>query len=108
MAQQLYQDGSGYLPIRYSHMDTVSNFAVPVITKTQKQRFDLVKRCARVVEIRPIVGGNMTMQPFFTRRVHTKIAPCPNAEFIHLNGLYVGNNPEMTGREINSILSVFC
>lgn len=84
-----------------SHMDTVSNFSMPIICKTPelaakyKAKFD-----AAGVEIRPVIAGNMTKQPFYKKYVQD-IAPRPNSDFVHANGFYFGNNPEMTNEEIN-------
>lgn len=95
-----------YYPIRFGHMDTVSNFAFPLICKSKKIREQLVKRCNNVVEIRPIVGGDMTMQPFFLK-YYPKSKHLPNASLIHEQGLYFGNNPELTVKEKKQILSIF-
>jgi CDP-6-deoxy-D-xylo-4-hexulose-3-dehydrase len=48
------------------------------------------------------------MQPFFEKYAgRTTPSSCPNAELIHNQGLYFGNNPEMTENEINLIRSIF-
>jgi len=54
------------------------------------------------VEIRPIISGNMVDQPFF-KKYFPNQGPFPNASFIHENGFYCGNNPEMNPEEINFI-----
>jgi CDP-4-dehydro-6-deoxyglucose reductase, E1 len=107
MAASIYAKTDKYYPVKYSHIEVMSNFAVPIICRTEKIRDDLVKRCDGVVEIRPVVGGDMQMQPFFRKYVREKISDCPNARLIHDNGLYFGNNPDMTGREIRTIKKVF-
>ena len=40
------------------------------------------------------------MQPFIQKNLDTKF-DCPNAQYIHSNGFYFGNNPELTKDEIN-------
>lgn len=83
------------------HMDVISNFSMPVICKTPelanyyKQKFQEAE-----VEIRPVIAGNMTKQPFYKKYVDDT-APRPNSDLIHANGFYFGNNPEMTDQEIN-------
>ncbi|MFA5062281.1 MAG: DegT/DnrJ/EryC1/StrS family aminotransferase [Patescibacteria group bacterium] len=88
------------LPLGVSHLDLVSNFAMPVIFKTEelfrayKDKFEKAE-----VEIRPIIAGNIARQPFFKKYVKTEF-DCPNADLIHKNGFYFGNNPEMTSGEV--------
>lgn len=107
LAQVLYQHPR-YLPLRYSHIDFVSNFAVPLICQTAQQRDELVSTCAGVVEIRPIVGGDMTEQPFFEKYVRLHGLPATdNAKLIHRQGLYFGNNPELTKAELTTLKRVF-
>lgn len=108
-AQALNKRDDLYFPIRWDHMDLISNFAVPVICKTQKIRDQLIKRCEGKIEIRPIVGGDMTRQPFFKKYMtkFSEILGSSNAKLINENGLYFGNNPEMTGKEISIIIEVF-
>jgi CDP-6-deoxy-D-xylo-4-hexulose-3-dehydrase len=86
-----------------SHMDTVSNFSMPIICKTPelakhyKTKFENAE-----VEIRPVIAGNMTEQPFYRKYVMDTV-PRPNSDLVHANGFYFGNNPEMTDEEINTL-----
>lgn len=92
-----------FLALDISHMERVSNFAMPIICKDQtiaqkyRQKFE-----AAEVEIRPIIAGDMTQQPFYKKYV-SQPAPCPNAAFIHSHGFYFGNNPELTDLEVASL-----
>jgi len=108
-ANGIYKYGDFFYPVRYDHIDFVSNFAVPVICKSVEIRNRLVDLCNNIVEIRPIVGGDITSQPFYKN--HTKDYSGefenPNAKLIHNQGLYFGNNPEMTNAEINTIIKIF-
>ena len=85
----------------------VSNFAVPIICKTKKIRDGLVEKCNGKVEIRPIVGGDMTQQPFFSKYMNKYSDLNKNAKLIHEQGLYFGNNPELTAKEIDTIVKIF-
>ncbi len=98
-----------YMPLRSRHLQIFSNFAVPVICRTQKIRDELVKRCNGIIEIRPIVGGDMTKQPFFKKytKKYTKQWRDSNASLIHNQGLYFGNNPELTKKEMDTIIDLF-
>lgn len=107
MAVPIYKQVEKYYPLRYNHLDFLSNFAVPVICKTQKIRDELVQKCEGLVEIRPIVAGDMVMQPFFSKYMKKFSLPSPNAKLVHEQGLYFGNNPELTDEEMNTIIDVF-
>ena len=78
--------------------DVFSNFAIPLIFKTSDERDMFVEKYKKVLEMRPIVGGDLTQQPFYGKSKHMK-----NAMIIHNRGLYIGNNPELTKKEIERI-----
>ncbi len=109
IAIPIYQQTEKYYPIKYDHLDVVSNFAVPVICKSKKIRDKLVEKCEGRIEIRPVVGGDMTQQPFFKKYLpqFTDFLKNSNAKLIHEQGLYFGNNPELTNKEMNEIIRVF-
>lgn len=109
LAEVIYKNTDKYYPIRYDHIDLLSNFAFPVICKTKKIRDELVERCKDAIEIRPIVGGDMTRQPFYTKHMKrfSKILGDSNAKLAHEQGLYFGNNPELTEKELEEIIRVF-
>ncbi|OGC70103.1 hypothetical protein A2415_00700 [candidate division WWE3 bacterium RIFOXYC1_FULL_39_7] len=87
--------------LEVGHMDTVSNFAMPIVFKDKtlfrkyKDKFE-----SRNVEIRPVIAGNISRQPFFKKYVN-RDSHLENADFIHENGLYFANNPELTDEEVN-------
>lgn len=105
IASILYKN-SNYYPIKYDHIDFVSSFAIPVICKTSKIRDELVAKCNGRLEIRPIVGGDITKQPFFKKYVKKLKVDTSSARIIHEQGLYFGNNPELSYAEIKSILKI--
>jgi CDP-6-deoxy-D-xylo-4-hexulose-3-dehydrase len=91
------------IPIDVSHMDVVSNFAVPIVAKENdvavKFKGNLQKSG---IEVRPMIAGNMYRQPFFTKYCEGSLFP-ENAEFIHLNGMYFGNHPELSKDDLDFI-----
>lgn len=92
--------------IRTSHMDTVSNFAVPVIARTRRAYLKYRARFKKSnVEIRPIIAGDITKQPFFRKYV-PQGTPCPNADYIHHHGFYFANNAELTPTELKTLSSL--
>ena len=107
MAPYIYKQSDKYYPIKYSHIEYLSNFAVPVICKSRKIRDELVKKCEGKLEIRPVVGGDMVEQPFFGKYVTGKFKDNINAKLIHEQGLYFGNNPELTEKEMTDIVKLF-
>ncbi|ORA68759.1 hypothetical protein BST23_02740 [Mycolicibacterium elephantis] len=85
------------------HMDVVSNFAMPVICRTSDLAADYKTRFTKAeVEIRPVIAGNITKQPFYRKYINDT-EPRPNSDLIHSNGFYFGNNPEMTRHEIETL-----
>ena len=83
------------LKLKLNHMNFISNFAYPLIFK-DKKTFEKYKLKFSNVEIRPIIGGSMTKQPFLKNEFS-----CPNAEQAHELGFYIPNNPYLTEEEIN-------
>lgn len=106
IADKLYKKTQKYYPIRFNHIQFLSNFAIPIVCRSKKDRDDLVAACNGKVEIRPIVGGDMTQQPFFMK--YSKyLSENPNARLVHELGLYFGNNPELTSKELKEIIHIF-
>lgn len=83
-------------------MDKHSAFALPIICNSSKERDELVKRCSGKIEVRPIVGGDLTSQPFY----NFKTTGVTTARKIHETGLYIGINPDMTATELKTIIRV--
>ncbi|HBP51574.1 MAG: hypothetical protein UX03_C0010G0012 [Candidatus Woesebacteria bacterium GW2011_GWE1_45_18] len=108
-SNRIYQHVDKYYPIKDDHIDFLSNFAIPVICKDVETRNLLVEKCNKIVEIRPIVGGDITAQPFFIKysKEYINNFSNPNARLIHNQGLYFGNNPEMKIKEIDTIIDIF-
>lgn len=79
MAKAIYSRPDLYFPIHNTHLDTVSNLAVPLICHFKEICDRLVATCDEKVEIWPIVGGDMTEQPFFISMViyFLRVTPLP-------------------------------
>jgi CDP-6-deoxy-D-xylo-4-hexulose-3-dehydrase len=109
MATPIYDLTDKFYPIEYEHMDFLSNFAVPVVCRSVKTRDSLVKKCKGKVEIRPVVGGDMTQQPFFIKNIQSKKSSKinTNSDIVHKKGLYFANNPELTKKEKQTIVKIF-
>lgn len=89
-----------FIPLSFNHMNTVSAFATPVVCKDktifERYRSNFEKSG---VEVRPIISGDITNQPFYGKYVRVGVN-CPNARFVHQNGFYFSNNPELTKEEL--------
>lgn len=107
IAPSIYSQSERYYPISYNHIDFVSNFAIPVICRSREIRDNLVKKCEGKIEIRPVVGGDITRQPFFKKYMKEFSNGDSQARLVHEQGLYFGNNPELTKNEIKQIISIF-
>ncbi len=105
----IHQNSKLYYSLKYEHIDLVSNFAFPLVCKSQEIRDKLIKKCKNKIEIRPIVGGDITRQPFFNKYMpkYSKHLRNSNAKLINENGLYFGNNPELTNEELQIISNTF-
>lgn len=107
IAGKIYSQTDRFYPIRYDHIDLISNFAFPIVCKTKKIRDELVEKCNGKLELRPIVGGDMTKQPFFSKYEKGTFLKDSNASLIHENGLYFGNNPDLTEKDKKQIIEIF-
>lgn len=95
------KENDDFIPLKTNHMDIVSNFAMPVICKNKDNLEKYKKRFFdNNVEIRPIIAGDITQQPFYKKYVLSG-NNCPNAQFIHKNSFYFPNNPELNKKELN-------
>jgi len=106
VAKALSSHSDMYYLTEYDHIDLISNFAIPVICKTVERRDELIAKCEGKIEIRPVVGGHIGLQPFFSKYMKRHAKPKPNAELVHKQGFYLGNNPEMTDKEIKYIIKI--
>lgn len=107
LANKIYTNDE-YVTPRWQHMEVFSNFAFPIICKSIEKRIALVSLAQNKVEIRPIVGGDMTVQPFFQKYVKYHLEyQLPNASLIHNQGFYFGNNPELTKKELTFLAKLF-
>ncbi len=106
--QRQIEKNDDFIPLNVNHMELVSNFAMPVICKNQ-QLFKIYKErfIRNNIEIRPIIAGDITKQPFYKKYVaDNQIYRNINAEFIHKNGFYFANNSELTEKEINLLCNL--
>lgn len=107
IALPIYKMSKKYYSMKFDHIDFLSNFAIPLICKTKEIRDELVKAVSGKIEIRPIVGGDMVIQPFFDKYMKKYSLPSPNAKLVHEQGLYFGNDPQFSKKEKKEIIKIF-
>jgi CDP-6-deoxy-D-xylo-4-hexulose-3-dehydrase len=77
-------------------------FSLILTGKLSGMRSELVSHLtSKGIESRPIVAGNFTRNPVMKHLDHVKLEPLPNADKIHVDGLFVGNSQEDLSKEIS-------
>jgi len=94
------------IKLKLNELNIVSNFGFPLLFKDEKT-FEKYRNLfvENKIEIRPIIGGDISIQPFFKKYVNFE-NNLQNIKKIHMLGFYFGNNPEMTKEEINRIVAL--
>ena len=81
-----------------------SSFCFPLIAKNNiiKEKL-LVKLREDSIEYRPVVGGNLLRQPYMRGyKIECKTGPY-NADIVHENGIYIGNNQFVGKKELDKL-----
>lgn len=97
---------SEILQLKLENINIISNFGFPLLFRDEKT-FEKYKKLfiENNIEIRPIIGGNISKQPFFKKYIKDE-EYLKNVNQIHMRGFYFGNNPEMTQEEIDRIKKI--
>ena len=83
-------------------------FGFTVMTKdaaTRKALSDHLE--ARGIETRPIVAGNLAIQPAFRDSPHRTVGSLANATGVGQRGLFIGNHPNLDERRLEHITQAF-
>jgi CDP-6-deoxy-D-xylo-4-hexulose-3-dehydrase len=103
--EKIIRQNDDLLVLEHSHIKCLSTFAMPVVCKTAELREQYLSRFSGAgIEIRPMIAGNMQLQPFYTKYVQQNF-DLPGTDFIHTNGFYCGNYPELTDNDLETISS---
>lgn len=82
-----------------------SNFAIPVITKSQKDKENLIKDLEENnIMCRPLISGSMGTQPFYKKLYGEN--KLPNCTKIDECGLYVPNHDKLSKEDIDRVCNV--
>lgn len=107
LSKAIGQRSDLYYPLTTSHLDVFSNFAFPLVARDKKIKETIIKRSREKAELRPLIAGNIANQPFYKLHGTVQGEDLPNAELIHHNGLYFGNNPELSSKDIKKLIEIF-
>lgn len=103
--EKLVEKNDDLVTLKHDHIVTLSTFAIPIVCKTPELREQYVARFAGAgIEIRPMIAGNMQRQPFYKKYV-SKSYDLPGTDFLHHNGFYCGNYPELSEMDLEAISS---
>jgi len=82
-----------------------SSFCFPIICHSTEIKHEFIQSCRKHgVEYRPVVSGNLLQQPFLQKYSNQIV---PNAQKLHENGVYIGNN-QFVGEQEFAILETIC
>ena len=96
---------SELIDLKHSHIKILSTFAFPVVCKTPQLREKYLAQFSGAgIEIRPMIAGNIQRQPFYKKYVGKNYA-LKGTDFIHDNGFYCGNYPELSENDLEIIIS---
>jgi CDP-6-deoxy-D-xylo-4-hexulose-3-dehydrase len=103
--EKILKENKDLICLDRSHMSFVSSFAFVVLCKTPKLREHYISQFAGAgVELRPVIAGNMQLQPFYSKYVKEKF-DLPGTDFVHECGFYFGNYPELTSADLEVLSS---
>ncbi len=84
-----------------------SCFCFPFICRSKETKNDLISLFNKhKIEYRPIVGGNLLRQPYLKKYSIVGKTENLNADIIHQNGVYIGNNQFVTERDMNKLKNI--
>lgn len=83
----------------------ISSFVLPFFfrSKERKETFQAIIR-EEGIESRPLISGNLLRQPFLSK--YYNATDYPNADFIHTNAFYIGNNQFVDGYRLEILASL--
>jgi CDP-4-dehydro-6-deoxyglucose reductase, E1 len=103
--EKFIRENSDLVLLKRSHISVLSNFAVPIICKTQKMKEHYLSEFSGAgVEVRPMIAGNMQKQPFYKKYV-AESRSLPGADAIHDCGFYFGNYMELSDIDLETLSS---
>jgi CDP-6-deoxy-D-xylo-4-hexulose-3-dehydrase len=101
--ENLARENSDLIDLNHDHIKILSTFAFPIVCKTAELRGRYIERFSGAgIEVRPMIAGNIQCQPFYKKYVKQTYA-LPGTDFLHNNGFYSGNYPELSEIDLETI-----
>lgn len=103
--EPIIQKNDDLISLNHSHIKLLSTFAFPIVCKTPQLRDQYLSQFSGAgIEIRPMIAGNMQNQPFY-KKYAKELFDLPGSDFLHDNGFYCGNYPELSENDLETISS---
>lgn len=84
-----------------------SSFCFPFICKNRETKLSLISKfIENKIEYRPVVGGNLLRQPYLNGYKIESPKQVLNADIIHENGVYIGNNQFVNSSDMARIAKI--
>ena len=103
---KIINQNKNFYPVIYNEGN--SCFCFPFICKNKEIKEKMIKLFEKYgVEYRPVVGGNLLKQPYLRDYIISGKNKDFNADLIHENGVYIGNNQFVSNKDmklLNKIL----
>jgi len=81
----------------------ISSFSFPFIFRNSYRKKEFQKRLTEEgIQTRPVISGNLLRQPFLEKYQKD----LPNAEYLHTNAFYIGNNQFVNEERLNKLEEV--
>ena len=88
--------------VSFDNLKNISSYAFPIFFY-KKNILNKFKKLLEInkIEYRPIISGNILKQPFL--KMNKKMI---NSDFVHNNGIYIGNNQFVTPKMIKNLITL--
>ena len=100
--RQTIQNNQDLLNVDLHDISFIPAFSTPIIAKTPQLKEKYVERFKDKVEIRPLIAGNMTKQPYWVK-YGLEDYNLIGTDFLHENSFYFGNYQELTQEDLSVI-----
>ena len=88
--------------VKFEKIRDISSYAFPIFLKNKYLIKKFKKKLTNNnIQYRPIISGNILRQPFLG--IKKKMV---NSDFVHNNGLYIGNNQFVTKKMIQNLIKL--
>lgn len=103
--EKIIKNNDELVVLKHDHIKVLSTFAFPVVCKSPELREKYLSQFSGAgIEIRPMIAGNIQRQPFYKKYVK-QMSKLEGTDFLHDNGFYCGNYPELTSSDLETISS---